>query len=132
MPGYKFHIPKRWSNRGIHHSKYPHLPCCRTTTVILKRKHSTLSLFPCIFVFPIPLHWFTCDETLYLRLVVKQRFISLNHYTWTPKNNWTLKEFGAADIPEKLVDLYCCLLRNFSIVCSITHWVVPRPQLHEK
>ena len=52
----------------------------------------------------------------YLGLVSKKRLVNVHNNTWSTQHEWYIivQELPAANVPEILVCLDCCILLNFA------------------
>ena len=69
----------------------------------------------------------------YLRLVSKKRPVNVHNNTWSTQHEWCImiQELPAANVPEILVCLDCCILLNFGFLSSIGNWIFMSPPVHQ-
>ena len=69
----------------------------------------------------------------YLGVVSKKRLVNVHNNTWSTQHEWCImiQELPAANAPEILVCLDCCILPNFGFVSSIGNWILTSPPVHQ-
>ena len=69
----------------------------------------------------------------YFGLVSKERLVNVHNNTRPTQHEWCImiQEPPAADVPEILVCLDCCILLNFGFLSSIRNWILTSPPVHQ-
>ena len=108
----------------VTYPKNPHLPWGWTPTMVLE---------------DIMIKMLTITETRshtavpYFGLVSKERLVNVHNNTRSTQHESCImiQEPPAADVPEILVCLDCCILLNFGFLSSIGNWIFTSPPVHQ-